>query len=161
MAKAKAGPKKGKARRKRPARATAARPPPEALADILRGRFPANLPEPKPKSFVERAGAQHMTILLIVICGAAVLFMIAWAAGRPNQDDVKQFIDAVNASNPEQAVPLKDKFEMLRQLQQDHSEQYRNLFQVVVLSGLVPLFTLLAGYIFGKGQDSETKDDTT
>jgi len=49
--------------------------------------------------------------------------------------------------------------ETFRGLQRDHFDQFRDLFQIIVLSGLVPLFTMLAGYAFGSKEKQERENN--
>ena len=75
------------------------------------------------------------------MCGLAVLCLIAWWFTRPSPEEAQLLLGT-------DATP-KEILEALRDLRRDHFDQLRELFQLVVLSGLVPLFTLLAGYAFG------------
>ncbi len=42
-------------------------------------------------------------------------------------------------------------------LHEAHTQTCTSVFQTVVLTGLVPLFTLLAGYVFGKSHSGENQ----
>lgn len=104
-----------------------------------------SLPELRePPSFSEWFGARLASRLLWVICTLATAFLVAWWFTRPALTEVQQLLGP--------AAQGKDPVEVLRGLRRDHFEQFRDLFQIVVLSGLVPLFTLLAGYAFGARQ---------
>lgn len=112
------------------------------------------LPEfgtPRPLTFLEATGARQMAVLLGVICVITGLFLVAWWATRPTLKDVEGLLKAA-AGNPQQPVDADKLVETLAKLQRDHTEQFRNLFQLLVMAALVPLFTLLAGYVFGKTQ---------
>ena len=85
-----------------------------------------------------------MTLVLAVICAVAVGFLFSWAATQPTLEEVR----AVMGSDQDAQATLQ----VLTQLREAHAKNYRDMFQTVVLSGLVPLFTLLAGYIFGRGR---------
>lgn len=114
----------------------------------VRVRLPGifgSLPELRePPSFTEWFGASLASRLLWVICTLAVAFLVAWWLTRPSLTEVQQLF------NP--STQGKDLVETLLNLRREHFEQFRDLFQIVVLSGLVPLFTLLAGYAFGARQ---------
>ena len=96
----------------------------------------------EPLKFSEWFGAQLANRILWFICGLATTFLIAWWFTRPSLTDVQQLLGP--------SAQGKDLVEVLRSLRRDHFDQFRDLFQLVVLSVLVPLFTLLAGYTFGK-----------
>lgn len=96
----------------------------------------------EPPSFSEWFGARLASRLLWVICGLAVVFFGFWWLTRPTLAEVRPLA----GSDP------KEVLETLRNLQRDHFDQFRDLFQLIVLSGLVPLFTLLVGYVFGARQ---------
>jgi len=83
-----------------------------------------------------------------------VLFLIAWWFTRPSIAEVQKMLN--DSAEPKEVV------ELLRNLRRDHFDYFRDLFQLVVLSGLVPLFTLLVGYAFGsrereKGEQEESE----
>ena len=92
-------------------------------------------------TWTQQFGGDLASRVLWFVCGLAALFLIAWWFTRPSLADVREILGA-------SAAP-KDVLETWRSLQRDHFDQFRDLFQIVVLSGLVPLFTLLAGYAFG------------
>ena len=98
----------------------------------------------EPPSFPEWFGATMASRLLWIICALVVAFLLGWWFTRPSIEEVKGITGAAQKSE----VIL----ETLRQLREDHFEAVRNLFQLLVLSGLIPLFTLLAGYAFGSRQ---------
>jgi Sec-independent protein secretion pathway component TatC len=98
----------------------------------------------EPPSFPEWFGARLASRLLWVICGLAVVFLVVWWATRPTLVEVRQWL-GVNVASQELLTHA-------RNLQQDHFDQFRDLFQLIVMSGLIPLFTLLAGYAFGARQ---------
>ena len=119
--------------------------PKERLDDIVQD-FPKIGP-PKPTTFLELSGARQMSLVLWVICGVTVLFLIAWWTTRPALRDAEAVLRVAAAGGQVDADKL---VETLGKLQRDHTEQFRTLFQLVVMSALVPLFTLLAGYVFGR-----------
>lgn len=122
----------------------------KSLTEIA-DRLPA-LPRPGPKSFLEWSGTVQMAILLTFICALAAVFLVVWGVTRPTLEDVTALVSAGGAEENAKAATPEQVAEMMSSLQRDHFEQCRNLFQIVVLSALVPLFTLLAGYVFGKGR---------
>lgn len=104
----------------------------------------AQFPEIRPPTAVEAAGLWQMSVVLAVICVVAVGFWVSWMWTQPTSADARQLIGTTETSDA--AV------EVLIRLRSEHLNEYREMFQMVVLSGLVPLFTLLAGYMFGRGQ---------
>lgn len=82
--------------------------------------------------------------MLSVICGLAVAFLVTWWRTRPSIVDVQALFGSSGSA--------KEVLEALQALRSAHFGELRDLFQIVVLSGLVPLFTLLAGYAFGSRQ---------
>jgi len=98
----------------------------------------------EPPSFHEWFGARLASRLLWVICALVTVFLIAWWLTRPTLLEVQHILGA--------SAGAKDVLETLLALRRDHFEQFRDLFQLVILSALVPLFTLMAGYAFGTRQ---------
>ena len=82
--------------------------------------------------------------LLSVICGLAIAYLLAWWFTQPTLAEAQQLVS-------KEAQP-KELLETLQALRRDHFDRFRDLFQLVVLSGLMPLFTLLAGHAFGTRQ---------
>jgi hypothetical protein len=99
---------------------------------------------PHPPTFQQWHGARLANRVLWFICGLAFVFLGAWWFTRPSIAEVKDLLGS--------SVNGKELLEALRNLRTDHFNAFRDLFQLVVMSGLVPLFTLLAGYAFGARQ---------
>ena len=97
-------------------------------------------------TFSQAFGAQMLHLLLWVICGLVVAFLLAWLAMRPTLAQVQS---ALGTTADSKAV-----LDTLRELQRDHADQFRSFFQLFVVSGLVPLITLFAGYTFGVRADA-------
>jgi hypothetical protein len=104
----------------------------------------AQFPEIKPPTAAEAAGLWQMSIVLGVICLVTVGFWVSWMWTEPTLADARSLLGTTD--------PAGTAVEVLLRLRSEHLNQYREMFQMVVLSGLVPLFTLLAGYMFGRGQ---------
>ena len=104
----------------------------------------------QPRSHLEKKGTLAMLMLLWAICISVVLFLLCWWCTRPSQTDVKDLAVALAGQNA--TVSAEQLREVLVAMRQEHSTSLKDLFQTLVLSGLVPLFTLIAGYLFGKGQ---------
>ncbi len=98
-------------------------------------------PIKQPPTWIQQFGGNLASRVLWFVCGLAVLCLIAWWFTRPSLEEAQLLLGT-------DATP-KEILEALRDLRRDHFDQLRELFQLVVLSGLVPLFTLLAGYAFG------------
>jgi hypothetical protein len=112
------------------------------LSRVTRG-FPDARERP---TFVQLYGVRFLGLLIWVICGLIAAFFATWCLTRPTFTSVQgMFGDAVE---PKVVV------DTLRELRRDHVDHYRDIFQLLVLSGLVPLVTLFAGYTFGR-QESE------
>src|SRR5439155_24503966 len=107
-------------------------------------------PEPKPRSYLERTGSRYMGLVLIVICGFIFVFLMSWWCTRPSLHDAAKLVEMTRAEGQSKVVEPQALGELLAKMQQEHSSNYRDFFQLLVMSGLVPLFTLLAGYVFGK-----------
>ena len=104
-------------------------------------------------SFPEWFGAHLASRLLWVICGLAGVFLAGWWFTRPTLTGVQQLLGS--------SAQATDVMEALRTLRDQHFDQFRSLFQLIVLSGLVPLFTLLAGYAFGRSRvEAQTSRET-
>jgi len=128
----------------------------ESLADIIK-RVPSL---PQPKTYLEWSGIRQMTLLLAFICLVTGVFLIVWGVTRPALEDVKAMI-AVTGAGDQTGAPLTPEkaAELLESLQSKHFEHFRDIFQIAVLSALVPLFTLMAGYVFGRGRAEQTAAD--
>ncbi|MBM3237048.1 hypothetical protein FJZ31_12220 [Candidatus Poribacteria bacterium] len=115
----------------------------EKTSQSFRSIFNEQVPEfrePKP-TWLEWFLSNLVRYFLWFICGLAVLFLLAWWFTRPSLAEVHQLFGAEAKPN--------EVLEAFRGLQRDHFDQFRDLFQIIVLSALLPLFTLLAGYAFG------------
>jgi len=75
-------------------------------------------------------------------------FFGAWLATRPTLAQVREALGG--SAEPKMVL------ETLRELQRDHVDYVRSLFQLLVVSGLIPLVTLFAGYTFGS-RESERR----
>ena len=111
------------------------------ITEPEQSQLPLVDPLKEPPTWIQRLGGNLASRVLWFVCGLSVLFLIAWWFTRPTLAGVQKILG--NSATP------KDVLEILRSLQRDHFDRFRDLFQIVVLSGLVPLFTLLAGYAFG------------
>ena len=105
----------------------------------------------KPPTWVQALGGRLASRVLWFVCGLAVLFLIAWWFTRPSFAEVQKMLS--DSAEPKEVV------ELLRSLRRDHFDHFRDLFQLVVLSGLVPLFTLLAGYAFGSSEREKREQE--
>ncbi|HPO13675.1 MAG TPA: hypothetical protein PLI09_09535 [Candidatus Hydrogenedentes bacterium] len=103
---------------------------------------------PKPQSFLEWSGVFQMAVLLGVICLAVFAFIFIWWHTLPTLQSTAQLLSSTTPQaqpqDPEKILQLWTK------LQEAHTQTCTSVFQTVVLTGLIPLFTLLAGYVFGK-----------
>ena len=115
-----------------------------APTDIFQ-RFPSD--KPKAKTFLEYWGITFMFLLLLAIILVTMIFLVGWLWTRPTPSEVATILGQVDANDPAGAA---DRIDTLSTLCQNHLDNYRDLFQVLVLGGLVPLFTLIAGYVFGR-----------
>ena len=111
------------------------------ITELEQSQLPLVDPLKEPPTWTQWFGGNLASRVLWFVCALSVLFLIAWWFTRPTLAEVQKILG--NAAAP------KDVLETLRNLQRDHFDQFRDLFQIVVPSGLVPLFTLLAGYAFG------------
>ena len=99
---------------------------------------------PRPASFLEWSGVTQMTAVLAVICAVAVGFLLSWAVTQPTLEEARALVGS--GQDPQATV------QVLTQLREAHTKNHQEMFQAVVLSVLVPLFTLLAGYVFGRSR---------
>jgi hypothetical protein len=119
----------------------------ERLSDLAEQIRP---PTPPPDTFEKGFGARLMLILLAVICGLTLAFALSWWFTRPSLQDASKLVEIVRSNPPAKALEPQAVAEVLSKMQQEHNNGYRDFFQLLVMSALVPLFTLLAGYVFGK-----------
>lgn len=106
---------------------------------------------PDPASYLEWSGIRQMTIVLGIICLAVVGFLGAWALTVPTIEDVRALAGGAALDDAQVAA------ELLNELREGHLNRFREMFQLLVMSALVPLFTLLAGYVFGKSSRARGK----
>ena len=95
-------------------------------------------------TFTQTFGARSLYILLGVICVLVVAFFGAWLATRPTLAQVREALGV--SAEPKMVL------ETLRELQRDHVDYVRSLFQLLVVSGLIPLVTLLGSRHQGKAK---------
>ncbi len=98
----------------------------------------------EPPTWIQAFSGRLAGRLLVVICSLAIAFLLAWWFTQPTLAEAQQLAG--------KGAQAKELLETLQVLRRDHFDQFRDLFQLVVLSGLVPLFTLLAGHAFGTRQ---------
>ncbi len=122
-------------------------------ADVY-GRFPFQ--EPMPKSFLEIWGIQFMRWLLLAIIVVTGLLAVAWFATRPCTSDVTAIL---TSADPNSRATAAAHIDALEKLCANHLNNYRDLFQLMVLGGLVPLFTLITGYVFGRSHAQQKPQD--
>jgi len=115
-----------------------------------------SLPEPKPKTFLEFWGVKFMLLLLVAIVAITGLLGIAWFCTRPSMSDLTAIIGRADPNDAASATPRID---ALQKICRNHLDSYRDLFQLLILGGLVPLFTLIAGYVFGRTQAEQKQQE--
>ncbi|MBP7052457.1 MAG: hypothetical protein KBE65_15700 [Phycisphaerae bacterium] len=134
----------------------AANQPRDVAPDEIYELLPSS--EPKPKSFIESWGVRFMLVLLIAIVLITGVFLFGWLVTRPTMSDVTTILEPKDAND---ASALTARIDALEKLCQNHLDNYRDLFQLLILGGLVPLFTLIAGYVFGRNQAERKQQEET
>ena len=149
-----------------------------SLDSAIASRPQVAVRRPVATSYLELQGSTMMTITLVVICLVAVAYCATWWVTRPTADDVaalysteavtKQIASLASGAEPVKPDQLKavlsahptgsgeQMAKSLEALRLSHSTMLRESFQVVIGSGLLPIFTLLAGYVFGKRSDANS-----
>lgn len=149
-----------------------------SLDSVIASRSQPAARKPVASSYLELQGSTMMTITLVVICVVAVAYCVTWWFTRPTTADVASLYstEAVTkqiaslASGPEPVKPEQlqavltahptgsgeQMAKSLDTLRTSHGTMLRESFQVVIGSGLLPIFTLLAGYVFGKRSDANS-----
>ncbi|MFO1350372.1 MAG: hypothetical protein U1F68_06705 [Gammaproteobacteria bacterium] len=102
-------------------------------------------------TWMEWFGARLARRVLIFICLMVVLFVIIWWATLPSFDAIAKAL----GPSPDPAK-LTETFNKVRET---HTKWVGDFFQLVVVTTLVPLFTLLAGYVFGSQQRKNSGQD--
>jgi hypothetical protein len=97
-----------------------------------------------PPTYLEQWGVWLAGLVLLVICVLAFVFLATWWHTRPSLAEVQGLLGPSGSG--------KEALEALETLRTENFTALRDLFQLIVLSGLVPMFTLLAGYAFGSRQ---------
>jgi hypothetical protein len=105
---------------------------------------------PNPSSYREYLALELLQPLLIAICLIGLVLAIVWWRTQPTIAEV-QLLAGCHAADA-QCVQSDKLIEVYTKLATQHSDEFKSLFQLIVSSTLVPLFTLLAGYVFGKGE---------
>ncbi len=127
--------------------------PPPAVTTVPLAKItaPVDIPQQqKPRSYLEGIGSAMMVVVLCVICIVVIAFLISWWCTQPTLEQAKQLIAAAHGNDTSKGIDPQILVDLHAKLQHEHTNAYRDFFQMLVLSGLVPLFTLLAGYVFGK-----------
>ena len=105
----------------------------------------------RPTTFLESAGSRMMVWTLVVIVGLTATLLLFWATHRPDAAQLADELRAFPSTRPTMLAP-EEVIDLLAKRQAAYDESYRGMFQLLVLSGLVPLFTLMAGYVFGRSK---------
>lgn len=103
-----------------------------------------------PKSFIEGRGAWMMTLALGTIGLLCLGTFTLWFFTLPTVADVQSLCKSATGTTPDAAKHV----ELFTSLRKVHTDGFKDMFQLVVLSGLIPIFTLLAGYVFGTRQST-------
>jgi predicted PurR-regulated permease PerM len=106
---------------------------------------------PRPSTWLEKYGVIQMMSLLATIGLLSVLFLLIWWATLPGPRDVQTLLTELTGKAPSD-LKADQALDLYAKLRQAHTQQVRDLFQLIVMSAIVPLFTLLAGYVFGKSK---------
>lgn len=130
------------------------KPTQENFAEIVAGSPPVG--RPRPSDYLEWSGTTQMVALLTFICVLSLFVLVGWFQTRPSVDAVDLLVKTLGMEGRQGLDPMA----LLSQMQTNHIEQFKDLYQTVVMSGLVPLFTLLAGYVFGKGKATDSRDQS-
>jgi hypothetical protein len=101
-------------------------------------------------TFTQLIGWKFGIILLWVILGFAVVTAAAWWLTQPTLEEIKSLLPT-----PATGDDIRN---LVRDLQNDHFQRYRDVFQLFVISTLVPLFTLVVGYAFGARERQNNSD---
>lgn len=104
-----------------------------------------------PKSFIEGRGAWMMTLALGTIGLLCLGTFALWFFTLPTVADVESLC---KGSSNNASLDATKHVEMFTSLRKVHTDGFKDMFQLVVLSGLIPIFTLLAGYVFGTRQSA-------
>ncbi len=116
---------------------------PDKISQIIEASIPGKSFK-EPASYVEWIGSHLASRVLWFICGLAVAFAISWWLSRPTLEQARALIGT--------SAEAKEIVDAFSKLQAEHFDHFSRLFQLIILSGLVPIFTLLAGYAFGSRQ---------
>lgn len=101
---------------------------------------------PKPTNYPQLLGAKMAKTILAVIIAVSVLIWSRWALTVPTIADAKSILPS-NA-------PSDEVMKILKTLQSEHFATFRSIFDLLILSCFMSLFTLVAGYAFG-ARDAE------
>jgi len=140
----------------------------------------AALGTPAPSTYLEYMGLWLMLIALGAIVVVGIVTVVSWTATRPTLASLTDILptattiddarDALGSAASHQEIityldeaPIAkpaDAVEMYKTIRQEHTASVTDLFQTVVVSALLPIFTLIAGYVFGKEASRRDPEQT-
>jgi ABC-type spermidine/putrescine transport system permease subunit I len=126
----------------------------ENIKELERNQSEIPLPKvPMANSFLEFFGVWLMAGLIVAMAIIIVVLLSAWWWTMP---DCQQVMRMLSSEGRAQSIEPDKFLQLWTKLEEAHTQMFTSIFQTVVLSGLVPIFTLLAGYVFGKAQAVES-----
>ena len=102
-------------------------------------------------TWIEWFGARLAKMVLLFIGFLLLLFVLIWWSTLPSISEVGTAL----GPNPD-PVKLAEAFNKIRE---SHTQWVTEFFQPVVVTTLLPIFTLLAGYAFGSQQTNRGNGD--
>lgn len=123
---------------------------PTGRARTTISKLASNIPPfHSPPSWIEWFGARLAFWVLVFIGVIVAAFMIVWWTTMPT---LEAFAQRFGTNDPKQLM------ELFIQAREAHTQWVLDFFRSVVVSTLLPIFTLLAGYAFGSSQRRDNKD---
>jgi hypothetical protein len=108
----------------------------------------------QPTTYLEGAGSSMLGWTLAAIVGVSALFIASWWWSLPGPSEVASYVKTFAPSNEPTKLTPEQIIDLVSRMRASHTELYKSMIQMVVLSVLLPIFTLVAGYVWGSNRSA-------
>jgi hypothetical protein len=116
----------------------------EVLASVTSTDARANLEAIKPLEPLQQVGIWLAIAVGVVIIAVSIPILICWLTGAPTMPDLHNL-------TTEQATIVIGNYKSLSSI---WNENAKSMFEEIVVKALLPIFTLVLGYLFGARQNN-------
>lgn len=129
------------------------------LSDIAaaKGLKSTSVQSPQPDTWLQKTGVILASIALASICLISILFFFYGMISEPSLGDVQEFLGKMNTKD--ENISKEDILDTWKELKATHSQGVRDLYTDLVPKVLLPIFTLIIGYIFGERQSKRANEE--